>query len=94
MPTIEFNGTGGLMEGDFGTADIDVNMDAALFADPTAGASYDKPYVYINISESSEAQQAFFKKFPNVNKVPQISLDDGFHIGGYNELRTWLNRIA
>ena len=28
--TIEFNGTGGLMEGDFGTADIDVNLDFAL----------------------------------------------------------------
>ena len=27
MPTIQFEGTGGLMEGDFGTADINVNMD-------------------------------------------------------------------
>ncbi len=33
--TIEFNGTGGLMEGDFGTADIDVNMDAVLDWDGT-----------------------------------------------------------
>ena len=29
--TIEFNGTGGLMEGDFGTADINVNMDPVLY---------------------------------------------------------------
>ena len=56
---------------------------------------YDKPYVYVNISESPETQQAFFKKFPNVNRVPQISLDDGFHIGGYKELEKWLlNRTA
>jgi hypothetical protein len=30
MATIEFNGTGGLMEGDFGTNDIEVNLDFAL----------------------------------------------------------------
>ena len=28
--TIEFNGVGGLMEGDFGTADINVNLDSVL----------------------------------------------------------------
>ena len=28
MAIIEFNGTGGLMEGDFGTNDINVNLDA------------------------------------------------------------------
>jgi hypothetical protein len=31
--TIEFNGTGGLMEGDFGTADINVNLDPVLLID-------------------------------------------------------------
>ena len=28
MATIEFNGAGGLMEGDFGTNDININLDA------------------------------------------------------------------
>ena len=27
MATVEFNGTGGIMEGDFGTNDIEVNLD-------------------------------------------------------------------
>ena len=30
MATIEFNGTGGVMEGDFGTNNINVNLDPAL----------------------------------------------------------------
>ena len=30
MATIEFNGTGGLMEGDFGTNDINVNLEPAI----------------------------------------------------------------
>ena len=40
MPTIQFEGTGGLMEGDFGTADIDVNMDSALDFNPTGTDDY------------------------------------------------------
>ena len=33
--TIEFNGTGGIIEGDFGTADINVNLDPAIEFDGT-----------------------------------------------------------
>ena len=35
MTTIEFNGTGGIMEGDFGTNDINVNLDTARHFDGT-----------------------------------------------------------
>ena len=34
---------------------------------------------------------AFFKKFPDVRTVPQLALSDGHHIGGYTELKKWLN---
>ena len=36
MATVEFNGSGGLMEGDFGTNDINVNLDPALTFDGSA----------------------------------------------------------
>ena len=38
--TIEFNGAGGLMEGDFGTADINVNLDAPPIFDDSADFFY------------------------------------------------------
>ena len=46
---------------------------------------HDKEYKFIDVSENEGVTAAFFKKFPNVRKVPQITLDDN-HIGGYNEL--------
>ena len=54
-------------------------------------SGYDKPYVYIDVVENEDITAAFFKKFPNVRTVPQVTLDDEFHIGGYKELREWLN---
>jgi glutaredoxin len=57
---------------------------------------YDKPYTYIDVTENEDITAAFFKKFPNVSKVPQIvydGVDRGYpvHIGGYRELEKWLN---
>ena len=57
---------------------------------------YDKPYTYIDVAENEDVTAAFFKKFPNVRKVPQIVFDGkdrGYpvHIGGYKELEKWLN---
>ena len=52
---------------------------------------YDKEYTYINVIETEDMTAAFFKKFPGVKTVPQLALDDGFHIGGYTELKKWLN---
>ena len=56
-------------------------------------SGYDKPYVYIDVVENEDITAAFFKKFPNVRTVPQITLDDGHWIGGYRELEKWLNHI-
>ena len=53
----------------------------------------EKEYKFINVAESSGVTAAFFKKFPNVRTVPQIMLSDGFHIGGYTELKKWLSHI-
>ena len=53
----------------------------------------EKEYKFINVAESSDVTAAFFKKFPNVRTVPQIMLSDGFHIGGYTELKKWLSHI-
>ena len=50
-----------------------------------------KEYTFIDVMENDNVFAAFSKKFPNVNRVPQILLDDGFHIGGYRELERWLN---
>ena len=47
MGTVNILGTGGLIEGDLQNSNVAVNLDPVLFSDPTAGASYDKPYVYI-----------------------------------------------
>ena len=50
---------------------------------------HDKEYAFIDVAQDEDITAAFFNKFPNVNKVPQIMLEDGdsgVHIGGYNEL--------
>jgi len=52
---------------------------------------YDKEYTYIDVTETEDITAAFFKKFPDVRTVPQLALSDGFHIGGYTELKKWLN---
>ena len=52
---------------------------------------YHKEYTFIDVTENDNVFAAFSKKFPNVNRVPQILLDDGFHVGGYRELERWLN---
>ena len=54
-------------------------------------AMYEKDYTFIDVVENEDVTAAFFKKFPNVKTVPQVSLADGFHIGGYQELVKWLN---
>ena len=53
---------------------------------------YDKEYTFIDVAESGDVTAAFFEKFPEVSSVPQI-IEDNYHIGGYNELRQWLNHI-
>ena len=50
---------------------------------------HDKAYTFIDVTETEDITAAFFKKFPNVSKVPQIVLGDD-HIGGYNELKNSL----
>ena len=52
---------------------------------------YNKEYTYIDVTETEDTTAAFFKKFPDVRTVPQLALSDGFHIGGYIELKKWLN---
>ena len=52
---------------------------------------YDKDYTYINVTETEDTTAAFFKKFPEARTVPQIALTDGHYIGGYTELKKWLN---
>jgi len=57
---------------------------------------YEKGYTFVDVSENQDTTAAFFKKFPNVRTVPQIEYegsDRGYpvHIGGYNELKKWLN---
>ena len=56
-------------------------------------AMYEKEYKFIDVAKSDDITAAFFKKFPSVKTVPQVTLDDEFHIGGYKELREWLNHI-
>jgi len=53
-------------------------------------AIYDKEYAFIDVVENDDITAAFFNKFPNVNQVPQITEGDQY-IGGYNELKQWLN---
>jgi len=59
-------------------------------------AMKEKEYVFIDVAENDDITAAFFNKFPNVSKVPQIMFegkDRGYevHIGGYNELKQWLS---
>ena len=56
---------------------------------------HNKSYTYIDVMENPDIQAAFFKRFPNTNKVPQIIFDGAdrgypVHIGGYDELEQWL----
>jgi glutaredoxin len=58
-------------------------------------AMKEKDYTFIDVAENVDITAAFFKKFPNVSRVPQIvyeGRDRGYpvHIGGYNELKKWL----
>ena len=53
---------------------------------------HDKEFTYIDVAENGDVTAAFFEKFPNESSVPQIMEGDN-HIGGYNELRQWLNHI-
>ena len=54
---------------------------------------YEQEYKFINVAESDDITVAFFKKFPDVKTVPQITSSDGHWIGGYSELKEWLNHI-
>jgi len=56
-------------------------------------AMKEKEYTFIDVAENDDITAAFFKKFPNVSKVPQIMEDDQY-IGGYQELREWLSPTA
>jgi len=54
-----------------------------------------REYTFIDVAENEDTKAAFFKKFPNVNKVPQIMYDGkdrGYpvHVGGYKELEAWV----
>ena len=55
-------------------------------------AVYEKEYAFIDVIENDDITAAFFKKFPNVNQVPQI-IEGDHYIGGFNELKQWLNHI-
>ena len=52
-------------------------------------AMKEKEYVFIDVAEDEDITAAFFNKFPNVNRVPQI-MDGDKYVGGYEELREWL----
>ena len=44
------------------------------------------------MAKNEDITAAFFKKFPEVKTVPQITNGEEY-IGGYNELEKWLNHI-
>ena len=46
---------------------------------------YHKEYTFIDVIQNDDVFAAFSKKFPNVNRIPQIVLGEE-HIGGYREL--------
>ena len=52
---------------------------------------YEKEYTYIDVTETEDMTASFFKKFPDVRTVSEIALSDGHYIGGYKELKKWLN---
>ena len=56
-------------------------------------ATKEKEYTFIDVAEDEDITAAFFKKFPNVQRVPQI-MDDDKYVGGYEELREWLSLTA
>ena len=47
-------------------------------------------YTVKNIKEDAH-RESLFESLPNVKTVPQIWIND-VHIGGYNELKTWLKK--
>ena len=47
-------------------------------------------YTAKNIEEDAH-RESLFESLPNVKTVPQIWIND-VHIGGYNELKTWLKK--
>ena len=51
---------------------------------------HDKEFTFIDVAENEDITAAFFKKFPDVRTVPQITNGEQY-IGGYNELEKWLN---
>ena len=67
--------------------------DSCVFCDKAKNLleMYNKEYTYIDVPETEDMTAAFFKKFPDVRTVPQLALSDGFHIGGYTELKKWLS---
>ena len=58
---------------------------------------HDKEFTFIDVDAGPAVKAAFFQKFPNVNRVPQIVDGDRprdmKHIGGYNELVEYLKRL-
>ena len=54
---------------------------------------HNKEYTFIDVAEDEDITAAFFNKFPNVSRVPQI-MDDDKYVGGYQELREWLSHTA
>ena len=53
--------------------------------------THEKEFKFIDVAENEDITAAFFKKFVGVKTVPQVCLSDGFHIGGYTELKKWLS---
>ena len=53
---------------------------------------HEKEFTFIDVDAGPAVKAAFFQKFQNVNRVPQI-VDDMKHIGGYNELVEHLKRL-
>ena len=47
-------------------------------------------YTVKNIKEDAH-RESLFEELPNAKTVPQIWIND-VHIGGYNELKTWLKK--
>jgi len=54
---------------------------------------YEREYSFIDVAQNNDVTAAFFKKFPNVQRVPQITEGDQY-VGGYNELKQWLNHTG
>ena len=50
-----------------------------------------KPFVEYNIQSPSSAWVLYLLKRSSITTVPQIFNDKGTHIGGYTELKEYLN---